>query len=307
MHGKIVLITGSRGLGLAIARELGRRGARVALCARNEKELKEACELLGHEQIEAAGFPADISKPSEIAPLVNSVIHRFGCLDILVNNAGEIRVGPFDNFKRDDFEHAMDLMFWAAVNLTFEALPHMKQQGSGDIVNITSVGGRISIPHLLPYSCAKFALVGFSTGLSAELRSQNIHVLTVVPGLMRTGSYLHAQFKGQARNEFAWFGLLGNLPGFSVAADYAARAIANAIEKQRYVCTVSLPAKVLVACEAVIPETTRSLLAAINRFLLPKSDSSTQLRAGSALNPRLGNMFQALTLLGRRAAQRLNQ
>lgn len=307
LRDKIAVITGSRGLGLAIARELGRRGARIALCARDDQELHRACELLEREQIEAAAFRADVSDASAIAPLVSQVLHRFGGIDILVNNAGEIGVGPWESFTRSDFERAMNLMFWGAVNLTFEVLPTMRRQRSGHIVNITSIGGRVSIPHLLPYSCAKFALVGFSTGLSAELRSQNVHVLTAVPGLMRTGSHLHAQFKGKAEAEFAWFGVLGNLPGFSVAADYAARAVVNAIEKRRYVCTISLPAKILIACEALLPETTRSVLTGVNRLLLPGTDGSKTTYEGSALEPRLGKMFQALTVLGRRAAADLNQ
>jgi short-subunit dehydrogenase len=307
MRGKVALITGSRGLGLAIARELGRRGVRIALCARDEQELRRACASLSLEQIEASPFPADVCNASEIAPLVKSVLGRFGRIDILVNNAGEITVGPFDTFAHTDFKHAMDLMFWAPVNLTFEVLPIMRQQRSGHIVNITSVGGRVSIPHLLPYSCAKFALVGFSTGLSSELRSQHVHVLTVVPGLMRTGSHLHAFFKGKAGDEFAWFGVLGNMPGFSVAADYAASSIVNALGRRRYVCIISLPAKILTACDAVLPETTRSILAAVNRLLLPRTNGSNYAREGSSLNATLGKTFQALTVLGRRAASDLNQ
>src|ERR1700685_548379 len=138
LRGKIVLITGSRGLGLATAQELERRGARIALCARDAQELKQACELLWREQIEAAAFPADVNDASEIAPLVNRVLDRFGRIDILVNNAGEIRVGPLESLTHSDFEQAMDLMFWAAVNLTLEVLPHMKKRRSGQIVNITS-------------------------------------------------------------------------------------------------------------------------------------------------------------------------
>jgi short-subunit dehydrogenase len=305
IRGKSVLITGSRGLGLAIAQELGRRGARIALCARNEAELQQACALLAREGIDASPFPADVSVPSEIAPLVHRVVSKHGGIDVLVNNAGEIGVGPFDAFTHADFEHAMNLMFWAPVNLTLEALPHVRAR-AGHIVNITSVGGRVAVPHLLPYSCAKFALVGFSTGLSSELRSQGVHVLTVVPGLMRTGSHLHAQFTGKAREEFAWFGLLGNLPGFTVAASYAAHSIAKAIERRRYVCTISLPAKVLIACEALLPETTRTVLAGINR-LLPQADGSQRAREGAALNATFGRLFQSLTILGRHAARELNQ
>lgn len=306
MQGKVVLITGSRGLGLALARELGHRGAIIALCARDEQELERAVRSLSREHVEAAAFSADISNQSEIKPLINQVLARFGRIDALVNNAGEISVGPVDAFAHSDFEHAMDLMFWAAVNLTFEVLPHMKAQHSGHIVNITSIGGRVSIPHLLPYSCAKFALVGFSTGISAEVRQQNINVLTVVPGLMRTGSHLHAQFKGQAQQEFAWFGLLGNIPGFSVAADYAARRIADAMEKRRYLLTISLPAKILAACETVLPEMTRGILACVNRFLLPKG-TARDAHEGATLNASLGTIYQSLTVLGRRAAEKLNQ
>ncbi len=76
-----------------------------------------------------------------------------------MNNAGHINVGPVDSFDHSDFEDAMNVMFWAPVNLSFAVLPHMRERGSGHIVNITSVGGRVSIPHLLPYSCAKFALL----------------------------------------------------------------------------------------------------------------------------------------------------
>ncbi|MBV9762775.1 MAG: SDR family oxidoreductase [Acidobacteriaceae bacterium] len=307
LHDKVVLITGSRGLGLAIAQELGRRGAIIALCARDPEELRRACEILEREQIDAAAFPADINEPSSVPPLLAEIVKRFGRLDILVNNAGAISVGPFDDFQREDFERAMNLMFWAAINLTLEALPYMRKQGSGQIVNITSVGGRISIPHLLPYSCAKFALVGFSTGLSAELRQQDIHVLTVVPGLMRTGSYLNAQFGGRSRHEFTWFGLLGNLPGFSVAAEYAARSVADAIQKRRYICTISLPAKILIASEAILPETTRGILATANRFLLPKSGESKSRATGSSLDSESGDVLHALTTLGKRAAKRLNQ
>lgn len=307
LRGKVVLITGSRGLGLAIAKEFGREGARIALCARNSEELDHACEMLSDEQIEAAAFPVDITDPSQIEPLVTNIVQRFGTIDILVNNAGEIRVGPFESFTRSDYEHAMNLMFWAPVNLTFAVLPGMRKQGLGCIINITSIGGRVSVPHLLPYSCAKFALVGFSTGLSTELRPKGVHVLTVVPGLMRTGSYLKAEFKAQANREFAWFGLLGNLPGVSISAAHAARSIRHALLSDRRVCTISLPAKLLASLEGMTPESTRRTLEVVNRLLLPGPNGSEDLRPGSTLNGNFGKIYQALTVLGRRAACDLNQ
>lgn len=307
LRDKVVLITGSRGLGLALAYEFGRRGARFALCARDAEELRRACDGLSQEGIEAVPFPCDVTNRSEIEPLIDSVVQRFGRLDILINNAGEIQVGPVEALQRSDFEHAMNLMFWAPLDLTFAALPQMRKQGGGQIINITSIGGRVSVPHLLPYSCAKFALVGFSTGLATELRSCGIRVLTVVPGLMRTGSYLKAKFKGDAKQEFAWFGLLGNLPGFSVAAGYAARCIRRAFETGQHVCTVSLPAKILVACEALIPDTLRSVLASANDLLLPEGNAVGQPLEGRSLDPLFGRPFHVFTALGKQAAHDLNE
>jgi len=306
LRGKTVLITGSRGLGLALAYELGQRGARIALCARDSEELERACEGLHRKSIEAAWFACDVTHKNEIEPLVCQVIERFGKLDILVNNAGEIQVGPLDSLEHSDFERAMDLMFWAPVNLTFAVLPEMKKQGGGHIVNITSVGGRVSVPHLLPYSCAKFAFVGFSTGLSSELRGSGVDVLTAVPGLMRTGGHLHAKFKGSAQDEFAWFSLLGNLPGMSVAAGYAARCIRRALERKMRVCTISLPAKILIACEALLPDTMRTVMASTNRFLLPRSGSKQEV-TGHSLEPLFRRSFQAATALGKQAADALNE
>lgn len=220
LQGKVVLITGgSRGLGLALAREIGRAGAVVAICARDQAELDRACNILGKDRLSVTPFVVDLSEPENVPSFIESVIQRLGRIDVLINNAGVIRVGPFDSTTSADYEEAMNLMFWAPVNLSRAVLPHMRERGSGSIVNISSVGGRVSIPHLIPYSCAKFALVAFSSGMSAEVKGEGIHVLTVTPGLMRTGSYLNARFAGSAREEFAWFGMLGNLPGFSVGVE----------------------------------------------------------------------------------------
>ena len=268
LRGKIALITGgSRGLGLAVAQELGDYGCRVALVARNQSELEDAASRLRARGIETAVFACDIAQPASIGPLVDRVLAHFGRIDILVNDAGLIKVAPLDNVERDDFDEAMDLMFWAPLNLTFAVLPHMKGQGGGHIVNITSVGGRVSVPHLLPYCCAKFAFAGFSTGLSAELDPEHIHVLTVVPGLMRTGSYLNAKFKGQSEKEFTWFSLIGNLPGFSVSAEHAARAIRQSLQKRDLMCTISLPAKLLIHMEALLPEATRTVMQLSGKML----------------------------------------
>ncbi len=303
----IVLITGgSRGLGLALAFEFGARGCRLALCARDEKELSDACLRLSEKGAQAIPFVADISDPVQAAALIDRVIQHFGRLDVLVNNAGEIQVAPLGSLKHQDFESAMNLMFWAPVNLSLAALPHMTEKGSGSIVNITSIGGRVSVPHLLPYSCAKFACVGFSTGIAAEVKSRGIHVLTVVPGLMRTGSYLNAKFGGKAREEFTWFGLLGNLPGLTIAADSAAREVVTALEKKKYNCTISFPAKLLAGAEALLPNETRKMMSYVNR-LLPDANGSGSQVPGKVFNPTMNSVFQAFTILGKKAARTFNE
>ena len=303
---KVILITGgSRGLGLAMAKDFGSRGGRLAICARDAAELENARDLLAKEGISATTFVCDLANASEIQSLVEQVISHFGRIDVLVNNAGLIRVAPLENLEFADFEEAMNVMFWAPFHVTMAALPHMRKLASADIINIASIGGRVSVPHLLPYSCAKFALVGFSNGLAAELQSHNINVLTVCPGLMRTGSYLHAEFKGKVENEFGWFSLLGNLPGFSVAADYAAKQVREAAQGRKHNCTISLPAKILIGADALMPELTQTLFGTISS-LLPGAGTTSAV-PGEAVNPRFGGLFQALTTLGRQAARKLNE
>jgi short-subunit dehydrogenase len=308
LNQKVVLITGgSRGLGLQLAFELGKLGSHLALCARDAHELEQARSRLAERGIDVAIFPCDISEESEIEPLVARVLDRFGRIDVLINNAGHISVAPLERLQHSDFEQAIKVMFWAPVNLSLAVLPHMKQRGSGHIVDITSVGGRVSVPHLLPYCCAKFALVAFSHGLGTELDAQRIRVLTVVPGLMRTGSYLNAKFKGLAEREFAWFSLLGNLPGFSVSASYASRRIINSLQHNRRTCTISLPAKALIASDALLPEMTQIVLAAVNRYFLPGAGGMTQPASGKMLDSSLNRFFQTLTSLGKAAADQLNE
>jgi short-subunit dehydrogenase len=308
LQGKVALVTGgSRGLGLALAHELGDAGCEVALVARDEQELSAAAAELRARSIQVETFPSDITDNAAIGTLIGRVLERFGRIDVLVNDAGMIKVAPLDKVEHHDFEEAMNLMFWAPVNLTLAVLPHMRRQGGGHIVNITSVGGRVAIPHLLPYCCAKFALVGFSTGISNELDPDHIHVLTVVPGLMRTGSYLNARFKGSAQNEFAWFSLLGNLPGMSVSAEQSAQEIREALQRRQLTCTISLAAKALIQSEALLPEATHALMEAANRILLPKAGQQTEDVKGKNLNSRFGTLFQTLTSLGRTAATSLNQ
>lgn len=224
-EGRVIVITGgSRGLGLEMARLWCGEGARVAICSRTSRDIDRAVEELGRYG-EAMGVVCDVTQANQVAEFVAAVQDRWGTIDILVNNAGIIQVGPFDSLQHEDYEQSLATHFWGPLLMTEAVLPLMRRQGAGRIVNISSIGGRVSVPHLLPYCASKFALVGWSEGLTAALRPDNIQVTTVTPGLMRTGSPRNATFKGRHREEYAWFSLGASLPLLATPSDLAAERI----------------------------------------------------------------------------------
>ncbi|MDB5386868.1 MAG: ketoacyl reductase, partial [Planctomycetaceae bacterium] len=217
---KTVLITGgSRGLGLVLARKIGQAGARVIICARNAQQLEQARVDLQRRDINASAFECDVTDQVAVQKMMSQIEARWGTLDLVVNNAGWIQVGPFDSLTEDDFEVAMRTHFWGPLYVMLEVLPGMRKRGSGQIVNITSIGGKISVPHLLAYNSSKFALVGLSQGIAAEVAQDGVQVTTVCPGLMRTGSPRNAVFKGDHRAEYAWFSIADSIPGLSMEAE----------------------------------------------------------------------------------------
>ena len=195
--GKTIVITGgSRGLGLELARGFSAEGANIVLLARDRDQLTEAERELRRNGVRVVSMSCDVANQKEVRNAIASITAELG-IDVLINNAGIIQVGPYEHMQPQDFADAMDTHFWGPLYLIQEALPYMKRQGGGRIVNIASIAGKIAVPHLLPYVASKFALVGFSEGLRAELVKDGIYVTTVSPGLMRTGSHVNALFKGQ--------------------------------------------------------------------------------------------------------------
>ena len=211
--GEVAIVTGaSRGLGLLLARELARHGCPLIICARDAAELERAAAGLRASGAEVTAVTCDVTDPAVPQRLLDTAIERYGRLDIIISNAGIIQVGPVADAQVSHYQTALDTMAVAPVRLALAALPVMRRQNHGRIVTIASIGGKVSVPHLLPYSTAKFAAVGFSEGLRAELGRGPVTVTTVVPGLMRTGSHLQARFTGQAGKEFTWFSLGASLP-----------------------------------------------------------------------------------------------
>ncbi len=291
---KVVVISGgSRGLGLLMARRLGREGAKLVLLARDEAELQIACEELSQLGVAVTSKQCDVTDEDQVKAAVDYALRHFGRIDVLINNAGVIQVGPMDSMTNSDYKNAIDTHFWGPMFLTEAVLPSMRENRSGRIVNIASVGGNVSVPHLLPYCVSKFALRGFSEGITSELRKENIFVTTVCPGLMRTGSHVNALFKGQNKKEYAWFSIGNALPFFSTSGDDAANEIVEACRRGDPELIITLQAQVLSKLNGVLPGLTSTILQTITTFL-PGTEgdgSGTQSVTGresqSSLSPSL--------------------
>lgn len=265
---KVVLITGgSRGLGLVLAREFADEGAKIAICARNSDELNRAKAELENRGAEVFAAVCDVRQKEEVNKLIENTTAHFGQIDILVNNAGVIQVGALENQTQKDFEDAMQIHFWGAFHTMQAVIPQMKLRGSGNILNISSIGGKFAVPHLAPYSASKFALVGLSDALRGELRKDNIFVTTVCPGLMRTGSHINAYFKGQNEKEFALFSIANALPITSVSAEYAAKKIVKAAKQGDAELIISPQAQAAAKINALFPEITTEIVGLVNEIL----------------------------------------
>ncbi len=306
LRGKTVLITGgSRGLGLVMAREFAREGARLVICARDPAELERARVDLSSRGANVLAVPCNVTDRWQVNEMVIMARKRFGQIDVLVNNAGVIEVGPIEVMTLEDYEEAMNTHFWGPLYTTLTVLPEMRRRRDGRIVNITSIGGKISVPHLVPYSASKFALVGLSEGLRAELAKDNVVVTTVCPGLMRTGSPCNATFKGQHRAEYAWFSISDALPVTSIKAERAARQIISACKRGDAEVVLSIQAQLAVRFHGLFPGLTADLLGLVNRLLPGPGGIGAKRAKGkesrSPLSPSL------LTALNEAAARRNNE
>jgi NAD(P)-dependent dehydrogenase (short-subunit alcohol dehydrogenase family) len=313
LSGEVVLITGgSRGLGLALARRFAKEQCRIAICARDQEELDRARLDIASTGADILAIPCDVTKRSEVERLIDEVTAHYGRIDILVTNAGTIQVGPIDSVDVEDFEDAMNVMFWGTVYPSLALLPAMMERNRGHIVNITSIGGKMSVPHLLPYTSAKYAVTGFSEGLRTELIRTGIRVTTIAPGLMRTGSYNAALFKGDQDAEAAWFSVSASLPGLTMDAARAAKQIVHAVRRGERERILTAPANLADRLHRAAPLLTSTAVALAGAFLLPGNNSHgspehKRSRPGWGLSSLQSPKMKAALFLGRMAARRFNQ
>jgi NAD(P)-dependent dehydrogenase (short-subunit alcohol dehydrogenase family) len=305
-EGRVVVITGgSRGLGLAMARQLAAEGARICLLARNEAELARARGQF-EPAAEVMTIRCDVRRRADVRAAVDVILERWHAVDVLINNAGVIQVGPLEHMTTEDFANSMATHFYGPLHLMTESVPSMRRRGFGRIVNIASIGGRIALPHLSPYCASKFALVGLSDAVRTELDQYGIKVTTVTPGLIRTGGPLNADVKGNHEAEYSWFAIADSLPGLTTSAETAARQILDACRHGDPELTLTLPAKMAMVANHVAPTAVARAMTIVNR-LLPRpngSDGDRRKRGSASLSKWAPS---AATVLTDRAAVANNQ
>lgn len=304
---KVVVITGgSRGLGLAMARRLANEGARLVLLARSSADLRNAEDGLAAQGAQVVSIPCDVRQQPEIEAAIALAIERYGRIDVLINNAGIIQIGPIDNMGLGDFENAMATHFYGPLFAMLEVIPHMRRQRGGRIVNIASIGGKIAAPHLMPYCASKFALVGLSDAMRAELARDNIKVTTACPWFMRTGSLFNIEVKGRHEQEFAWFATGASLPIFTVQADRAARKIIEACRRGSPRLVMSVWGKAAALINEIAPGFMAAVQQSVDR-MLPRPDLAEGDFPRTGWQSRSHLEFDPLMRLAQAAAIRNNE
>ena len=306
-HRVVIITGGSRGLGLLIARQLADEGAVLVIAARDEDELNRVREDLTNRGARVHLEVCDVGVREEAEQLVHDTLAREGRIDLLVNNAGVITVGPLEHMDHADFEEAMAVHFWGPLHTTLAAVPAMRRQGGGRIVNISSIGGKIGVPHLTPYCASKFALAGLSHSMRSELARDGIRVTTVFPGLMRTGSPFNAWFKGRHRDEFAWFTIADSIPLASIDGRRAASQIVDAARHGDAELVVSLTARLAVLASALAPDLVAAFMAAANARVLPAPTDGAGTEAHSGWQSLSPLAPSTLTRMTERAARDNNE
>ncbi|QDV35768.1 SDR family NAD(P)-dependent oxidoreductase [Tautonia plasticadhaerens] len=299
LPGRVVVITGAaNGLGLLVAREAARRGARLALVDQDGEGVDRAArELVGEGAPEALAVPIDVADRDAVEAMMAGVVGRFGRVDVLINNAALMMVAPLESVTLDDLRRVLGVNFWGGVYCTLAALPHMRAQGGGRIGNVVSIGGRIAPPHMLPYSAAKFAFSGFTKGIQSELADENILVTGFYPAMIRTGGHTHALIKGDREAEYAWFAAGDVTPITASSAHAAAVRFLQAICDGDPEAPVSAAARLGPIVEAIAPGWFAELNALVERSL-PRAETALQRRGpavpGSQIPGRIPEFLSRL-------------
>jgi short-subunit dehydrogenase len=251
IDGKVVFITGaSEGIGAACAAAFRKRGARLSLIARSAEKLRAAG---GDGAVVTAG---DVTVPEIRQAAVAATLDRFGGIDILINNAGMGLYDPAWSTPLPDARSLFELNFFAPLALTQLVVPHMRARSSGVIVNVSSVGGRVTLPWLTLYSASKYALCSLTDGLRMELKKDGIHTITVCPCYVKTQFQNHA-LGGEPPPKIA------RSKQFVITPEQCAEAIARGVERGARTVMAPRSGWLLVLAERLFPSLVDARLAAI--------------------------------------------
>ncbi len=187
LQGKVALVTGaSSGIGEATALALARAGARVAIAARRRDRLDGVAARIADLRSESLVLEADVARTDQAESIVARTVDRWGRLDVLVNNAGLMALSPIDRARVEDWKRMLDLNLLGLMVTTRAALPHMRRQKDGHVVNISSTAGRVANPDASVYAATKFGVGAFSEALRREVYRDNIRVTIIEPGAVAT-------------------------------------------------------------------------------------------------------------------------
>jgi 3-oxoacyl-[acyl-carrier protein] reductase len=202
LRGKVALVEGaSRGIGKAVAMGLAREGCLVAICARNEPPLLAAAdEIRSATGVDVLALSCDMARAEDIERFVAGTVERFGRMDIVVNNAGGPPLGAFERHSDEAWQAALEQNFLSAVRTIRAALPHLRKQGGGRIINITSYAVKQPLDGLILSNSARLAVIGLAKTLSRELGPDNILVNNVCPGPTLTDR-MQSLMRSRAENE----------------------------------------------------------------------------------------------------------
>lgn len=192
-----VLITGaSHGIGKATALLFAKKGYNLVLAARQPEPLEQLAEILQQAGHSALAVPTDVREFSQVENLIQTGLNQYKSIDVLINNAGIYVSGPVAQFSLEDWHHTIDLNLWGYIHTIHALLPHFLEKRKGTIVNVSSIGGKVATPYLVPYVTSKYAVTGLTESLQAELEPKGIQVCGIYPNLIKSNFLDRAIFRG---------------------------------------------------------------------------------------------------------------
>lgn len=193
-----VLITGaSQGIGKATSLLFARKGYDIVLAARQADRLGAVAAEVKSLGQDALAVPTDVRDPEQVNTLVQKAVDRFGSIDVLINNAGIYLLGVVEECSLNDWHRIIDTNLWGYIHTIHALLPHFLARGSGTIINVSSIGGKVPIPYQVPYTASKYAVTGLTESLHAELSPKGIQVCGIHPNFIKTDLMERAIFRGK--------------------------------------------------------------------------------------------------------------